>query len=171
MFHILIDGYNLLHASRGTDHDWTGLELEDARGAVIDFLATRRRPGRERITIVFDGASPSVSLTRSRTRGMEVLFSEPGTSADEVIMQMVTSAPNPRAFLVISDDREIKDAVIAAGAKVAGPRNFILRAEEEKEKRRKAPPPEPREKFTGVEPGQVDQWRRVLGFDDEDAGE
>ena len=65
MFHIIIDGYNLLHASRGTDHDWTHLSLEEGRVAIVNFLATRRQPSREDITVVFDGSGETVTRNLS----------------------------------------------------------------------------------------------------------
>jgi predicted RNA-binding protein with PIN domain len=165
MFHIVIDGYNLLHASRGMDHDWTHLELEEARTAIISFLATRRQPTRENITIVFDGAAELIVPRESRVHGIEIVFSEPGVNADEAIRILVATSPNPKSVLVVTADRQIKDAVLKVGAKVVSPVSFLQRAEEESEKRKKAPPREPREKYTGVDKGQVAMWRKIFGFD------
>jgi predicted RNA-binding protein with PIN domain len=167
MFHIVIDGYNVIHASRDTDFDLTHLELEDARYALLGFLATHRRPAREKITVVFDGSS-GIRPRISETRGIEVVFSEAGVTADEVICNMVAGAPNPRGILVVSDDREIRTNVLAFGAKVVASRNFLHQAEEESDKRRKAGPREPPEKFKGTPPGEVERWRKILGFDEED---
>lgn len=171
MLHIIIDGYNLLHASRGTDFDWTGLSLEKARTAIVGFLVTHRRPSRESITIVFDGSAEVITPRATKVHGIEVIFSEPGVNADEVIRRMAAGAPNPRNLLVVTADREIRSSVLAVGAKVVAPLNFLLRAAEESEKRRKAPPREPREKYTGPDAGQVEQWRKIFGFDKEEPGE
>jgi len=167
MFHILIDGYNLIHASRGTDFDWTNLPLEDQRKALLDFLLTRRRPGREKITVVFDGSS-GIYPRDAHVHGIDIVFSEAGVTADTVICDIVASSPNPRAYLVVSDDRGIRTSVLAAGAKVVATRSFLVRAEEEREKRAQAGPREPREKYTGTQPGEVERWREILGFDKED---
>jgi predicted RNA-binding protein with PIN domain len=167
LFHIIIDGYNFLHASRDTDHDWTHLSLEEARKAIIDFLAVHRRPTREKITVVFDGSGLSTRQERP-PQAIEVLFSEAGVTADEVICQIVSHAPNPRAALVVSADREIARHVIACGAKVISPRTFIISSESHHEKRRKKGPPEPPEKFRGVSKGEVAQWREVFGFDEDE---
>jgi len=171
MFHIIIDGYNLLHASRGMDHDWTHLELEEARAAIINFLATRRQPTREDITIVFDGAAELLQARATRIQGIEVVFSEPGVNADEVIRDMVKTAPNPKSVLVVTGDRQIKEPALKIGAKVVSPASFLERAEEESEKRKKAPPREPREKYVGIDKGQVAMWRRIFGFDKEEYGD
>ncbi len=165
MLHILIDGYNLLHASRNTDHDWTTLSLEDARAAMVGFLVTHRRPGREPITVVWDGASERMPQRPERVHGVEVVFSEPGVSADEVIIETVAHSPNPRSFLVVTDDRKIQDAVKNSGAKVVGTLGFLHRSQQESDRRSKAPRPEPREKYTGPLPGEVDEWMKIFGFD------
>lgn len=167
--HILIDGYNLLHASAGTDHDWMPLPLEDARSAMVDFLATRRWGRRERITVVFDGSGTSaLDMRAENQRGIEVLFSEAGVTADEVIQQIVRDAPNPRKILVVSADREIRDFVIRHGAKVIAPSSFLSTSEEHHQQRRRHTG-EPPEKYRGAGPGEVEHWRRIFGFDDEDA--
>jgi predicted RNA-binding protein with PIN domain len=147
------------------------LSLENARSAIVTFLLTHRQPGREKITVVFDGSAEILTPRATKVHGIEVVFSEPGVNADEVIRRMVASSPNPRIVLVVTADREIRSSVIAGGAKVVTPINFILRAEEESEKRRKAPPREPKEKYTGPPPGQVDQWRKIFGFDKEEPNE
>lgn len=170
LMHVIIDGYNFLHASAATDHDWTRLSLEDARAAIVNFLATHRGPRRERLTVVFDGAGSLQHSTRSENQqGVEVVFSEAGVSADEVICTMVSNAPNARSILVVSADREIRDFVKKLGAKVIAPLTFLATAEEQHERRRRRPPPEPPEKFKGIGKGEVKRWRKIFGFDEEDA--
>jgi len=168
MLRILIDGYNLIHASREADFGWTDLSLEKAREALVNFLVTTRRPAMEEITVVFDGAS-GVGYPREATaRGVTVVYSEPGTSADDVICRMVTESPNPRKYLVVSKDRQIRETVLAVGAQVVSPESFLERSQEEHEKRRRAGPAEPKEKYTGVRPSEVERWRKIFGFDDEE---
>ena len=171
VMHIIIDGYNFLHASAGTEHDWTRLSLEDARAATVNFLSTHRRPQQERLTIVFDGAGSLQYDTRGENQqGIEVVFSEAGVNADEVIRTMVSDAPNPRSILVVSADREIRDFVRTLGAKVIAPQTFLATSQEHHERRLKRPPSEPPEKFRGISPGEVEGWRRVFGFGDEEDG-
>ena len=166
MFHILIDGYNFLHASRGTDHDWTELSLEDARAAIVGFLASRRRPGREKVTVVFDGgAAASYGTRQENVHGVEVLFSEAGVTADEVIGRTVRNAPDPRSFLVVTADRQIRNEVQRLGAKIVGPLNFLIASQQHHEKRQRRPAAEPREKYQGTSPGEVEHWKKIFGFD------
>jgi len=167
--HILVDGYNFLHASAGTDHDWTGLPLEQARAAMVSFLADVGRPRRESLTVVFDGAGTMQYDTRAENRrGVEVIFSEAGVTADEVIRDMVGKAPDPRSVLVVTADREIRDFVRKPGARVIAPATFLANCDRRRMKRRRRTPREPPEKFRGTAPGEVKRWRRILGFDDEE---
>lgn len=166
MQHIVIDGYNFLHASHGTDHDWMDLDLEAAREAIVNFLATRRRPRREKVTVVFDGSAVG-GVRHGQRGGVEIIFSEPGVTADEVICRMAKDSPNPRSFLVVTADREIREYVLALGAKVIGPRTFLVSSEEHHDKRMKRPGAEPPEKYRGTTPGEVEYWRRIFGVDDD----
>lgn len=169
VMHVIIDGYNFLHASAEADYDWIRLSLEDARTAIVYFLATRGRPRREHLTVVFDGAgSLEYNIRSENQQGVEVVFSEAGVTADEVICTMVANAPNARSVLVVSADREIRGFVKKYGAKVIAPLTFMTTAEEHHERRSRRPPPEPPEKFKGTAKGEIEHWRKVFGFDDEE---
>lgn len=166
MLHILVDGYNVIHASRGADYDWTHLSLEGQRNSLLTFLASRRPRRRDNVTVVFDGSS-GIRPREKPPHGLEVIFSEAGVTADEVICGIIDTAPNPRALLVVSDDRQIKNAAVKAGAKPLSSRAFLAETYKETEKQKKAIPPEPREKYQGPKSGDVAQWRKILGFDEE----
>ena len=166
MLHIIIDGYNVIHATRGSDDDWMHLSLERARNALLGFLLAKRRPKKERVTVVFDGSS-GLHPRESAVHGLEVVFSEAGVTADTLICNMITSAPNPRSLLIVSDDRQIKNAAVKAGSKPLASRTFLSQSHKEAEKRGKTPP-EPREKYEGAKPGDVERWREILGMDEED---
>ncbi|MHC4712589.1 MAG: NYN domain-containing protein [Planctomycetota bacterium] len=168
LLHILIDGYNVLHASAGTDHDWTHLSLEEARNAILVFLSGAIHARQEKVTVVFDGSGRIDDFPRTRNlRGIEVVFSEPGVTADEVICQIVSAAPNPRSVLVVSADREIRRHALNHGAKVIAPDTFLASSQRRRERRRRQGEREPPEKFRGVNGGDVQRWKRILGFDDE----
>ena len=168
LMHVVIDGYNFLHASAQSDHDWMHLPLEDARAAMLGFLAVRRRPRREKITVVFDGSGRvQGGLRADNLHGIEVVFSEPGVTADEVICSMIAAAPNPRAFLVVTADRAIRTAVLMHGAKVIAPLTFLVSSEEHDDERRRRSAKEPPEKFKGTRRGEVERWKKIFGFDDD----
>jgi predicted RNA-binding protein with PIN domain len=77
------------------------------------------------VTCVFDGADVE-ARGAGRVRGVRVLFSEPGASADEVVRRIVRAEPAGRPVVVVSSDREVADGVRAAGA-YAVPAAALLR--------------------------------------------
>lgn len=169
LLHVIIDGYNFLHASAGTDHDWTPLALEEARNAIVAFLAGAIHPKQEKVTIVFDGSGRMEESPRGHNvKGIEVVFSEAGVTADEVICKTVDAAPNPRAVLVVSADRAIRQHALSRAAKVLAPSTFLASSAKRRERAARRPPREPREKFHGVSGGEVQKWKEILGFDDEE---
>jgi predicted RNA-binding protein with PIN domain len=70
------------------------------------------------VTVVFDGAErlPAAPVV---PRGVRVLFSRPGETADEVIRRLVGAEPSGRPVVVVSSDREVADGVRRSGAHAA----------------------------------------------------
>jgi predicted RNA-binding protein with PIN domain len=75
---------------------------------------------------VFDGAELDAPVAISAPRGVRVLFSRPGQTADELIGQLVRAEPEGRAVVVVSSDREVADAARRADARPASS-NLLLR--------------------------------------------
>ena len=74
---------------------------------------------------MFDGAEVD-ARSALRFRGVRVLFSEPGTTADELIRRLVRAEPAGRPVVVVSTDNEVASGVRAAGAR-AVPAAALLR--------------------------------------------
>ncbi len=104
--HLLIDGYNFLR--RSTIGALFGSDPDGARRRLLEMLAEQRRKGTTRITVVFD-APHGISLARQREgfRGVDVIYSAQGETADDVIMQVVRR--RPAGLVVVSSDRAIID--------------------------------------------------------------
>lgn len=69
------------------------------------------------MTVVFDGKGPELSV--DFPLGQETLamvFTPSGTTADDVIEQMVAKSPDPTACSVATDDRAERETAGAAGA-------------------------------------------------------
>ena len=83
--HIIIDGYNLIRQSGYL----SSLDLQDiqlGRETLIDLLAAYKKIKAHRITVVFDGTrAPDLVRERDRQKGITILFSHRGESADAVI--------------------------------------------------------------------------------------
>ena len=112
--HIIIDGYNLIRQSK----QLSALDLEDiqlGRDALIDMLAAYKKIKAHRITVVFDGTrAPLLALQRDRRKGITIVFSHNGETADTVIKQMARR--EGQKALVVSSDLDIVRSVEAQGA-------------------------------------------------------
>lgn len=108
--HLVVDGYNV------TKTGYPTLVLVEQRRRLVDALAAlATRTGAE-VTCCFDGAQvagPGASLVR----GVRVVFSAPGSSADDLVRDIVRAEPAGRPVVVVSSDGEVVSGVTAAGAR------------------------------------------------------
>ena len=120
--HIIVDGYNVIRQSQ----QLSILDLRDiqeGREALQDILVEYKKSKGHRITVVFDGTNAvSLDSQRQRFRGIEILFSRNGETADTVIKRMA-SRERERA-LVVSSDRDIISFVSSMGSATIGSRAF-----------------------------------------------
>lgn len=108
---LLIDGYNLLHAS-GVFGEGGRTALEGAREALLDWLvATLPERQRARTTIVFDAQGAPAGLPdRAERQGIQVRFARRCQEADDLLEQLIQEHANPRALLVVSSDHRVHRA-------------------------------------------------------------
>jgi len=123
--HIIIDGSNLVRQSR----ELSQLDRADiARGreALIEKLAAYRRFKPHRMTVVFDGAgAPALSPGRDRMKGIGIVFSRGGETADTVIGRMARQ--EGETALVVSSDQAVVRSAQASGAAVIASAEFEAR--------------------------------------------
>lgn len=108
--HLIVDGYNVTKTGYGT------VPLEAQRGRLAAGLAALAARTRAEVTVVFDGAERPGPLATPSPRGVRVVFSRAGTTADEVIVRIVRGEPPGRPVAVVSSDREVADNVRRLGA-------------------------------------------------------
>ena len=125
--HYLLDGYNILHqmpldVQGSLEHQGA---LQDQRGQLIQWLEVHRPQGsvKNAVTIVFDGKS-GILGGPSLSSSMKVIFSQ-DESADGKIKSLVAQAPNKKSIVVVTNDKDVKFAVRALGAKVMGVQDFL----------------------------------------------
>ena len=100
---LLIDCYNLLHVSMppslaGLDEAW-----------LCRLLASRRsRFGR--MVVVCDGVPKPGGPARSPVPEVDLVFSGPNRSADDVIIELIEKHSAPRRLTVVSNDRRLQKA-------------------------------------------------------------
>ncbi|MFD7443435.1 NYN domain-containing protein [Streptomyces sp. NPDC059909] len=109
--HLVVDGYNV------TKTGYPTMPLEKQRLRLLGGLAMLAAQSGAEITCVFDGAELAAPVLLAPPRGVRVLFSKPGVTADELIRQLVRAEPPGRPVVVVSTDREVADGVAKAGAR------------------------------------------------------
>jgi predicted RNA-binding protein with PIN domain len=111
--HLLVDGYNVTKAGYGEQ------PLEAQRSRLLAGAgALAARTGVE-LTVVFDGAGLEGARAPAgpAPRGVRLLFSRPGETADDVLRALVRAEPRGRPLVVVSSDREVADDVRRDGAR------------------------------------------------------
>ncbi len=107
--HLVVDGYNVTKSGFGE------MSLEQQRNRLVSAMAGLAAQTGAEVTVVFDGAERMVGLPPA-PRGVRVLFSRKGETADELIRRLVRAEPPGRAVVVISSDREVAEGVRRHGA-------------------------------------------------------
>lgn len=114
---ILVDGYSVLHA-------WpklrrlAGRSLEHQREALVRVLRQFADQTGRQVTVVFDGyAAKRKPEATAPTPGIEVIFSEKGKTADDVIERTVGQAELPSSILVVTSDNVERQTVEGLGAR------------------------------------------------------
>ena len=107
--HLIVDGYNV------TKRGYPEISLEQQRSRLISALGGLAAQTRAEVTCVFDGADKMHGLPPN-PRGVRVLFSRKGESADELVRRLVRAEPAGRPIVVVSSDREVADGVRRHGA-------------------------------------------------------
>ncbi|MGP4002042.1 NYN domain-containing protein [Streptomyces sp. 8N706] len=109
--HLVVDGYNV------TKTGYPTMPLEKQRLRLLGGLAVLAAQTGAEMTCVFDGAELAAPVLLAPPRGVRVLFSKPGQTADELIRRLVRAEPPGRPVVVVSTDREVADGVARAGAR------------------------------------------------------
>ncbi len=126
---ILVDGYSLLH-------NWPELAPDQprhsaaARAELIHTLTQYRDATGTPITVIFDGAGapPGTPKTLSSSE-LEVLYSQSGQTADDVIERVAHRLSEFGEVLVVTDDHAERDTVLSLGGMASSCLNFIQTVE------------------------------------------
>ncbi|WP_189821767.1 NYN domain-containing protein [Streptomyces finlayi] len=109
--HLVVDGYNV------TKTGYPTMPLEKQRLRLLGGLSMLAAASGAEVTCVFDGAELAAPVLLAPPRGVRVLFSKAGVTADELIRQLVRAEPDGRPVVVVSTDREVADGVAKSGAR------------------------------------------------------
>jgi predicted RNA-binding protein with PIN domain len=112
---VLVDGYNVTKHPQG----FAERGLEDQRTLLLDLCRRLARRFGAEVTVVFDGGTVGPIPTRLPMGPVEVVFTDPGRTADDEIVVRVNAAPAERPVVVVTSDNELRSRVGALGATVA----------------------------------------------------
>jgi len=122
---ILVDGYSLLHS-------WPELapgaprHSPAARDELIQILTQYSDASGTPVTIVFDGAGRRGGAgPKESTDAVEVLYSRPGQTADQIIERVAHRMKPFGEVLAVTDDYAERDTVISMGGFASSCENFI----------------------------------------------
>ena len=118
MSRIFIDGYNFLWAS-GEHRPEAISSFQEAREHMVARLAAHPRLAKHQVTVVFDAhKTDSTSIASETVKGIEVVYSRGGQSADDVLKEYARELRD--AAVVISSDREVARYAEQKGCGVLG---------------------------------------------------
>lgn len=116
---LLIDGYNLLHATDIVAEGSGAGSFQRTREALLAFLSVslteiERRDG----TIVFDASDAPPGLPNQYTvEGLSVVYARDYPDADALLEELIEDHAAPRGLLVVSSDHRVQRAARRRGAK------------------------------------------------------
>jgi predicted RNA-binding protein with PIN domain len=170
---LIIDGYNLLHASGIVGQGRGRGGLERSRLALLNFVVeSLDAKDLPRATVVFDAGpdSPRGLPRLLQHRGLTVRFATGSDGADELIEEMILADSAPRRLTVVSSDHRLHRAARRRGAKPIDSDLWYADAVRHRQRRRDQPhaPPAVKPGVGNSEPD-VEYWLRQ--FSDEPESE
>jgi len=113
--HLLVDGSNILHA-------WPTLrtlmqrDRDAARARLSQMLSVIHDVEQVRLTLVFDGRGDDLVVEcPGELKTFAHVYTPAGTTADDVIEQLVGKAADPSMCIVATDDRAERQTIEATG--------------------------------------------------------
>jgi len=128
---ILVDGYSLLH-------NWPAIapgrarHSAAARDELVHVLTRYQDAAGTPISVFFDGSGAPPNVTKHESQGpVEVLFSGPGQTADDMIERAAHRFQPYGQIMAVTDDNAERDIVIGLGGHACSCENFIRMIESE----------------------------------------
>ncbi len=114
---LLIDGYNLCHATGAIGHIRGPDALRRSRERMLTQLANGlSEVDRVATTVVFDAARRDTSQSETEFRGISIVYSAGYKEADDLIEQLIRQHPNPKLLTVVSSDLRIQRCALSRSA-------------------------------------------------------
>lgn len=117
--HLLIDGYNIIHAWPDLNKNLKTLGVDSTRSKLADIVRVIHDIEKLRLTIVFDGKGNDIEIERpTPEKTFSLLFSPSGMSADTLIERLAANAKKNQEIIIATDDTMIALSASSSGATV-----------------------------------------------------
>ena len=114
--YLLIDGHNVIHAWPALRRDHRVASRRHlARAELLRQLRNLQDMTGVQIVVVFDGAKQGTNEERE-PEGLQIIYADPGTTADTIIERLVAKYIAERPMRVASADGMVRQTVLALGA-------------------------------------------------------
>ena len=157
---LIIDGYNLLHASGVFGAERGPRGFEQSRLALLDLLADLLGAEASKTIVVFDAVNAPDGLPgRHVHRGIRVWFAREYPDADSLIEELIDDDNAPQSLTVVSSDRRLQAAARRRRAGAVDCESWLAEARARSRRRddTDAKPAEP-------SPYDVEAWKRYFGL-------
>lgn len=158
---LIIDGYNLLHASGILGGSGPG-GLERARRGLLGFLANSlSEKQRAKTVIVFDAHDPPWGLSRrAEYEGITIYFASRHADADSLIEELIAQESAPKRLTVVSSDHRLHRAAKRRKATAVDSDRWIAEVRRARQSAGDAGPQETQKPDGPFSPGEVEFWLR-----------
>ena len=137
---LLIDGYNLLHATGAIKGGARAGDLARARERLLRQLTAGLTEGeRARTQIVFDSHRKTKDADDQRVHGMTVTYSVGFEEADDLLEQIIRQHPQPRSLTVVSSDQRVQRTAKARKAQVVSSDDWLMQLLDDTERKPATP--------------------------------
>ena len=156
---MIIDGYNVIYTD-DTLRRVAIKNLEEARRRFVERIKSYVAERALRVTVVFDGRGGLVDAETVIPGRLQVVFSQSGQSADELIVRTLQDSGQPQSYIVVTSDMaDIGRTARGLGARIIRSRRFLATITVDGEPR--AP-----EEDGAPDLGDTDYWLDKFGRDD-----
>ncbi|PWU07467.1 MAG: RNA-binding protein [Verrucomicrobia bacterium] len=115
--HLLIDGYNIIHAWPDLRKSLKTVGLDTTRSKLADIIRVIHDVEKLRLTIVFDGKGSDIEIERpTPEKTFSLLFTPRGMSADTLIEQLAINSKKGQEIIIATDDSMINLSASSSGA-------------------------------------------------------
>lgn len=159
---LVVDGYNAIFSCEEFEDALESKGLEGARNVLCARIAGMGYA--DKAIVVFDG-DVSVGLpNRTRIASVPVVFSSAQSSADDEIEAILRKHDNPASVTVVTSDTALAEKTQALRARTIKVEDFLESGPVERPRTQQ---PEPRVKFEGPGPEEIEYWMRVFKCENE----